>query len=320
MIKAPKFWFYKKPFYLSTLLIPFTYLWIIGSYLKKIFTKKHKAKVPVICIGSPVIGGSGKTPVAIYISKILKQLDLNPHIISKGYGGNFENTKLVDEDDSFETVGDEPKLLSKFFPTWVSRKRFDAAEFAVKKNANILVLDDGLQSLSLKKDLSILVVDAEQLFGNEKIFPAGPLRENIEESINKTDFSILINAKNKRYKLTNKTFYGNFFLKTRYDLKDKKLIAFSGLGFNLKFFNQLKENGYKIEKTVEYPDHHQYTTEDCFELLELANNHDAFLITTEKDHIRIPKNFQKSIHFIEGYITIEEEQILKELILSKIKL
>ena len=100
-------------------------------------------------------------------------------------------------------------------------------------------------------------------------------------------------------------------LEDNHTLLQKKIIAFAGLGFNKKFFDQLGNYGFDIVKTIDYPDHHQYSLEDIYSLLEEANSLDAHLITTEKDHIRIPNDFKKSINFIKGQIIVPITQILK---------
>ena len=82
------------------------------------------------------------------------------------------------------------------------------------------------------------------------------------------------------------------------EFKEKKLIAFAGLGFNKKFFDQLKSENLNLVLTKEFPDHHQYTIDDIFLLLDQANKNDAFLVTTEKDHVRIPNEFKSSVGII----------------------
>ena len=86
------------------------------------------------------------------------------------------------------------------------------------------------------------------------------------------------------------------------ELKEKKLIAFAGLGFNKKFFDQLNDENLNIVQYKEFPDHHQYSIDDMYSLLDIANKNDAFLVTTEKDHIRIPNEFKSSIGIINGKI------------------
>ena len=303
MLKAPKFWYQKKIGIFAIVLMPLTLFWIIGTLLRKSFTNVNKAPIPVIAVGSAIIGGSGKTPSVLYICEQLTKAGYHPHIISRGYGGTINELIRVRPEMNYALVGDEALMMSHYFPTWVSKNKYSAFNEAKKDGANILVLDDALQSFNIFKDISIYIYDGIQSFGNRLLVPAGPLRESIKSAIDKSQIFFLINSTSDN-KLGEKK--SRHILKYKIsvnpEILEKKLLAFSGLGFNKKFLDQLESENLNIVKFKEFPDHHSYTVEDIFQLLDEANKKDAFLITTEKDHIRIPNEFKSSVGIIYGKI------------------
>ncbi len=314
MIKAPKFWYKENLSFFSIILLPLNILWIAGSYFKRLISKRKKVNIPVISIGSAIIGGSGKTPTVLFICNLLKKIGLNPHIVSRGYGGNYINTKMVKKISSYQEVGDEALMMSAYNTTWVSRNRYLGCKMAEENGANIIVLDDGLQTTSIVKDFSIYVFDGMQKFGNKFIVPAGPLRETVKEAVSKCSIIFQINDESKQDEFLNKfKTYAKYKLEKNHPLLEKKILAFAGLGFNRKFFDQLSEYGFNLVKIIDFPDHHKYSIQDIYGLLDQANSLDAHLITTEKDHIRIPVDFKKTVNFIKGQIEIDnEDKLIKE--------
>ncbi len=315
MIKAPRFWYRKNLSIFSLILLPLNIIWIIAGFLKINLSIKKKVNIPVISVGSAIIGGSGKTPTVIFICSLLKQIGFNPHIVSRGYGGNYKDVTKVTSEFNYYEVGDEALMMSAYHSTWVARNRYLGCKLAEENGANIIVLDDGLQTTSIVKDFSIYVYDGIQKFGNKLLVPAGPLRENIKKAVSKCSIIFQINEDETQVEFKDKyKSFAKYKLEENHPLLQKKIIAFAGLGFNKKFFDQLGNYGFKIVKTIDYPDHHQYSLEDIYSLLEEANSLDAHLITTEKDHIRIPNDFKKSINFIKGQIIVNNEaDLIKEI-------
>ena len=311
MLKAPKFWYNKNISIYGVLLSPLSILWALGTIIKKSFTKVHKAEVPVIAVGSAIIGGSGKTPSVLFLCEELEKMGYNPHIISRGYGGTSNEIIKVNPKMSYTLVGDEALMMSNYFPTWVSKNKFQAFQQAKRDGADILVLDDALQSFNIHKDLSIYVYDSIQSFGNRLLVPSGPLRETVKTALNKSQIFFLINT-NICEDLTQKNFkqFLNYKISISPEIRERKLIAFAGLGFNKKFFEQLQNENLNLVKLKDFPDHHQYTVDDMFMLLDEANKKDAFLITTEKDHTRIPSEFKSSVGIIHGKIISENQMQL----------
>ena len=137
MLKAPKFWYQKKISILAILLLPVTLIWMIGTFFKKKFARPIRSKIPVIAVGSAIIGGSGKTPSVIYVCEILEKMGYNPHIISRGYGGSANEAIKVAPEMNYSIVGDEAIMMSKYYPTWVSKNKYNAFSMAEKDGANI---------------------------------------------------------------------------------------------------------------------------------------------------------------------------------------
>ena len=313
MIKAPKFWYKENISFFSLLLIPLNIIWLLGGFLKKITSSNKKVEVPVISVGSAIIGGSGKTPTVLFICYLLKKIGFNPHIVSRGYGGRFINVKKVSNLSTYFEVGDEALMMSEYYPTWVAKNRYLGCKRAEENGADIIVLDDGLQNTSIFKNFSIYVYDGIQRFGNKLLVPAGPLRESLANAISKCSIIFQINDDQSHVEFENKfKTYAKYKLEENHPLLDQKIIAFAGLGFNKKFFDQLNNYGFEILKTIDFPDHHQYSIEDIYTLLDQANSLDAHLLTTEKDHIRIPNEFKKTIKFIKGKIKVNNENNLIE--------
>jgi tetraacyldisaccharide 4'-kinase len=308
MLKAPKFWYSKHISVYGVLLSPLSVLWALGTVIKKYFTKMQKAEIPVIAVGSAIIGGSGKTPSVLFLCEELEKMGYKPHIISRGYGGTSNEIIKVNPNMNYTLVGDEALMMSNYFPTWVSKNKFQAFQQAKRDGAEILVLDDALQSFNIHKDLSIYVYDSIQSFGNRLLVPSGPLRETVKAAINKSQIFFLINT-NICEDLTQKDFkqFLNYKISIDPEIREKKLIAFAGLGFNKKFFEQLQNENLNLVELKDFPDHHQYTVDDMFMLLDEANKKDAFLITTEKDYTRIPSEFKSSVGIIHGKIISENQ-------------
>ena len=133
--------------------------------------------VPIICVGNLVIGGAGKTPTAIEVANVCRQLRLNPGFLSRGYGGREAGPVLVSHAiHTASDVGDEPLLLARHAPTVVAADRPSGAKLLASIGVDVIIMDDGFQNPSLAKDLSLIVIDAARGIGNGFIFPAGPLR------------------------------------------------------------------------------------------------------------------------------------------------
>ena len=141
-MRPPDFWYGSERGIAPKLLMPAGVAYSLAGQIRRLFIKPWHPSVPVICVGNLVAGGSGKTPTAIAIAQYLQKKGLEVHFLSRGYGGKFSSPMRVDPiRHRVDTVGDEPILLAKVAPTWVSGNRPATAELAVKAGANILVMD-----------------------------------------------------------------------------------------------------------------------------------------------------------------------------------
>ena len=296
MINTPKFW-YKKDLIskLKTLLLlPFSIVWILLSLIKKNFVKRYKSHLKVICIGNLSIGGTGKTPFSIQTYKILKILGYKPVFLTRGYRGLTKGPILVNKSHNHKDVGDEALLLSKVGTTIVSSNRCIGAKYIenLKKNYDIIIMDDGLQNYQLEQDIKLLLIDKKLLFGNGYCIPAGPLRQTITQGLKKIDAIIFTgdgDTKDINLNFINNIQYFDTKLeiKNTFKTKQNNFLAFCALGNPIKFFNTLKKNNFKIVLTKSFPDHYEYKNKDINTLKEEANNRNLKLITTEKDYVKI---------------------------------
>ena len=324
MLKAPKFWYMKRDSFLSNSLYPFSLIFRLGTKLRNLVSRERKSKLPIICIGNIVIGGAGKTPVALKIGNMLKQAGYNPHFVSKGYGGLEKNNTLVKDWHSPKSVGDEPLLLSEIAPTWIGLNRNKSFQLAKEKGADCIVMDDGFQNPTLQKDFSIIVINGEQGFGNKRVIPSGPLRESINRGLSRTNLVILIGeiSDEVRNKIPKHIplIAANFKIKEdEMILKGQRVTAFAGIAYPEKFFNSLKLVNTNIVDKITYSDHHVYTENDLLNLAEIANKNKSILVTTKKDMVRIPKNFRSLVKTIDGFIEFDDENLLLEILSNLIE-
>ena len=292
----PKFW--NKKNFLSNILLPLSFIYYLIYFLYKNFTKSEKSNLPIICVGNITVGGSGKTPVVKALGEICKSMNKNPAILLRGYGGNSSGPlKVNNKTHTTLEVGDEAILHSSNFKTWISKNRYQGAkEIERELDIDVIIMDDGLQNKSLKKDLKILVFDGHKGAGNKRLLPAGPLRETFDKGVSNADVCIIVGDD----KTDLKTFFSLWYPKLKLlkaeiipnsqivkSLLHKKIIAFAGIGIPEKFFLTLKNLDLELLQTVSYQDHKKYKIKEINNLLNLADKKNALLVTTEKDIKRI---------------------------------
>jgi len=293
----PKFWDKNQISLFSILLYPITLLIEVLNLFKRSVTKNYQCSIPIICVGNIYLGGTGKTPLCIQIFSILKNLNMNPVFIRKKY-------------DSFQ---DETNLQKQIGPIYQNKSRVKAVKEAVQNKANIAILDDGFQDFSIKKNLSIVCFNEKQWIGNGLIIPSGPLRENLS-ALKRAD-CVIINGK-KNTSIESKIFSKNKEIKIFYvkyktrnisEFKNKKTIAFAGIGNPENFFNLLKDNKIDIIDEIKFPDHHKYSEKELKNLTNKAKENSANLLTTEKDYFRIGENYKQNIKYLKIEIEIENQ-------------
>ncbi len=299
-MRAPLFW--NRPRGLtSRLLTPLEWVWTTVTKHRLKNGPWERLAVPVICVGNINVGGAGKTPTVIALLEVLRDLGITAHVVSRGHGGSELGPVLVDErKHSAGEVGDEPILIAAFGPCWVAKDRTAGAKAAIAAGAQIILLDDGFQNPSLRKDLNIVVVDAEIGFGNGRVMPAGPLREPLTAGLSRADIVIPIGSPAAQNRLAaqvgNPTWSGELrALETGMDWSGTRFIAFAGIGRPGKFFATLETLGANVAAAHAFADHAPYTDAILQRLKAEAKAKSAQLVTTEKDMARLPVNFRRDV-------------------------
>jgi tetraacyldisaccharide 4'-kinase len=254
--------------------------------------------VPVICVGNLTVGGSGKTPAALAIGRMLIEAGRHVFFLSRGYGGDFSGPIRVDPArHGAAEVGDEPLLLAKVAPTIVARDRVAGAETARAAGATVIVMDDGFQNPSLRKNFSIVAVDGRRGVGNGRVIPAGPLRAPLAAQIDRAQALLMVGTPSAAAApaLTAAAvrkipvFHGRLEpdAETLDSLRGRRVLAFAGIGDPEKFFATLAQAGIVAPVTLGFPDHHRYSPDEIQDLRARAAADDLLLLTTEKDHARL---------------------------------
>ena len=314
-MKTPSFWQNRNLISLSLYPLGLLYGLITSARANK---KPDTVSKPVICIGNLTAGGTGKTPVAISFSKLIKNKKI--FFISRGYGGSLKDIIVDKNTHSPKEVGDEPLLLAEYAPVVINPNRYQAAQKAIKNGAEIIIMDDGFQNPKLKKDLSFIVIDGEFGIGNGFSIPAGPLRESIKSGTKRADALIILGR--DKQSIAKKTklpvFYGSI-VPQKPDTKNKNIIAFAGIGRPQKLYNSLKELGFNLLDTIDFPDHHQYSESELNSIIEKALKNNADIFTTSKDMVKIPQHLQKHFKVLNIEIKWQDEKSLTDFILTKVK-
>lgn len=300
-MKAPSFWYMKTlPFWAK----PLGFLGnLYGFFLKRriALTPGTGVGVPVVCVGNLTVGGVGKTPLVQDLARRFLGKGKKVGILSRGYGGRLKGPLRVNTTyHQAKDVGDEPLLLAKTVPTWVAKDRVAGAMLMRRKGVDLILMDDGHQNPTLHKNVSLVVVDGVQGFGNGHIFPGGPLREPVESGLRRAHGMIVVGTPNAQVTQALDHFSGSiYYAQFKTDiaglLQNKKYMAFAGIGQPHKFFQSLESQGLQVAHTRAFPDHHMYTDKDLFALKAHARQKGYVLITTEKDYVRLSKSQKKDV-------------------------
>ena len=305
-------------------LIPFSIIYLIIFYLIKFLkSQKKKFDVQIICFGNINTGGTGKTSTILSLLEILKPHKRNIVVLLRGYKSEAQSIMKVNIEDDPNVVGDEALLYAKKVCTYIGKNRSNAIEKLIdQENPDLILLDDGFQDNSIFKNLNFLVINGSRGFGNNLVLPAGPLREPVQQAIKKTDGLILIgnderNIIEKYNQLLSSKLIINANIQTLTIHKSQMYYAFSGIGNNENFIKTLQENKINPVMTKFFPDHYHYNKNDIQSLISEAKNLELQLITTEKDFIKIPKEYQNYIECLKINIEFNNENELLSLIRSK---
>lgn len=294
-MRAPSFWQRGRGRLAGPLLAPASAIWRAATRRRLRRGARVRLDIPVICVGNLTVGGTGKTPTVIALVERLGAMGLAPAMVSRGYGGRLAGPVAVDPArHTARDVGDEPLLLAQWGPVFVGRDREAAAREAADHGARAIVLDDGHQNASLAKDLSILVVDAGQGFGNGRVLPAGPLRETVAEGLARADIVLAVGDADALLAewpdlATRPVVRGRIEpLATGMPWAGLPVVAFAGIGRPEKFFASLETLGARILRRHAFGDHEPYGRAILERLAAEAARLGAQLVTTEKDLVRLP--------------------------------
>jgi tetraacyldisaccharide 4'-kinase len=299
-------------------------VFLLISFIRKTlyqfnFLKSFKLKIPVIVVGNITSGGTGKTPLIIYLANELKKNGYRPGIISRGYGSKTEGVMEVSQKSDVAEAGDEPMLIQKHthLPVFVSKDRVLAAKALVKKYAktDVILSDDGIQHYRLRRDLEVLVIDGTRKFGNGYLLPAGPLREF--RSKLKTVDAIVCNHKKvidgsylMKYKghllinlKTNKKIHLN-------NLSLKNIHAIAGIGNPDRFFDYLKTYNILFSSSV-FQDHYKFSKKDFRDM------NDKNIIMTEKDAVKCQQFSRNNFWYLP--VIAEVDSKFTDVILKKLR-
>jgi len=301
----PKFWDQKINF-LTIFLLPLSLIFIFIIFLKKKFTKSLRFKIPIICVGNIFLGGTGKTPISVFLAKEISKLGKKTVILRRYYKNHKDEYKFI---------------KSKFKNLILNKNRISGLEIAEKSNFDVAILDDGLQDYRIRKNLSIVCFNQNQLIGNGFVLPSGPLRETLN-ALKNANIVIINGGKDKYFerKILNvnkklEVFYSSYIPLNINEFKNKKLFAIAGIGNPENFFKLIEKNKLKLEKKIIFPDHYEFSKNEIQNIVDEATSKNCQIIMTEKDYFKV-KHFKiRKIKFLKVLLKIDNQKML----LNKIK-
>ena len=309
-MRAPDFW--RAPTLLARLLAPLGALYGASIAFKARNTRPFDPGIPVICVGNLTAGGSGKTPVAIAIAEMLRAKGHRPNFLTRGYGGSEKGPALATRGHSAAVMGDEALLLARTAPTIVARDRAAGARLAKEKGATVIVMDDGHQNFSLRKNLSLIVVDGETGFGNGYQIPAGPLREPVGQGLARADAVVVVGEGSPDLKDFRGPVLRAHLAPDGAAFADKTVFAFAGIGRPEKFVASLEASGATVTGSCFFADHHPYGEDELLQLRAIAG--DATLVTTEKDFVRLTTAQREGIRVLKISATFDDPAVMTGLL------
>jgi len=323
-LSTPRWWYSrdgKTGAVARLLLTPVSWIWAAATARRIAIGRPADPGVPVICVGNLTMGGTGKTPVVREIAR-----RLGAAVLSRGYGGALAGPLQVDPTrHAAADVGDEPLMLAGDLSVWISRDRAAGAQAAARAGATAIVMDDGHQNPSVRKTLSLVVVDGETRedewpFGDGRVFPAGPMREPLKVGLARADAAVIL-------------------LPADLEAPDPALVralaavpvliarlapaeapppgpqvGFAGVGKPWKVERALQAAGCELSDFWPFPDHHAYDEATLRRLADRARQFGAGLVTTEKDWARLPVAWRDRIRSWPVRAVFEDEAALDALL------
>ena len=309
-LATPRWWYVRDPAgapVLRALLRPLSWIWAAATARRIARATPGDAGLPVICVGNLTVGGTGKTPVVRELLHILNARGVAAAGLARGHGGRLKGPVQVDPARHLAAdVGDEPLMLAQDLRLWIARDRLAGAQAARAAGAQVVVMDDGHQNPSLKKALSLVVVDGESRdgewpFGDGAVFPAGPLREPLAVGLARADAVVVILPADLAAPDPElmALFAGKPVLIARIEpLAPPPLgpqLGFAGVGKPWKVERALAAAGCDLVDFIPLADHGAYTPPIIAFLERRAAALGAGLVTTEKDWVRLPAAVQARV-------------------------
>ena len=291
---------WQRPSFLTYVLMPLSWVYRCVFAARKLgyrlglFSSYH-SQVPVIVVGNLTVGGTGKTPLVIYLVELLRENGFSPAVISRGYSGDAPHYPFeVSPETSVKESGDEPALIVKRtnVPMVVGPNRGANIDLLLAKNSvDVIVSDDGLQHLALQRDMEVCLVDDTANIKNTNLLPAGPYREPLSR-LNSVDFvvhhqQVKDQIKHDNYTMTLQAGQAKPLTSQQVDSQlgqQKQIHAVAGIGNPERFFKTCELEGYTINKHS-FPDHHHFQEAD------LVFGDDEPILMTEKDAVKC-QNFK----------------------------
>lgn len=287
-----RYWYSSSFSWITFFLTPFSWIFYcivtVRYFLYRKIKKNISFPVPIIVVGNMTVGGTGKTPLVIWLAQWLLSNGLSPGIVSRGVGGKIKNVpRWVEVYSDPREVGDEAILLRRRtqVPVVIGKDRVLAVKTLLSKTqCNIIISDDGLQHYRLPRDIEIVVMDGLRGWGNKKLLPAGPLRESLRR-LQSVDFVVTQGSPEKNKMTMQLVGEQCIALKNEnqekniLDFKSQRVHAVAGVGNPTRFFMALRNAGIEIIEHI-FPDHYAYQKKDIY-------FEDHFpVIMTEKDAVK----------------------------------
>ena len=337
--------------FLRTLLTPITFplslvygsiIWIRNKLYDREWFSLSAFDVPIISVGNTTTGGSGKTPLVIYLSQILQRRGKKPGIVSRGYGRKSQGMVIVHDGKELianvENSGDEPYLMAsvlKTVPMVVCEDRREGISHLLKNNsADVIIMDDGFQHRKVKRDLDIITISANDKKEDYRLLPWGKLREPLQ-NIGRANAAIFTRTNNynppELLPSIEPFIKGELLFSTqqltlmKYDEDgyrkslplEKELFAFCGIGESESFFDSISKLGLKSGGKRIFRDHQEYTESVITELSsQIESSNCKGIITTEKDLVKLPDSFlaEFETYVIKIEMVFENEGAILDLI------
>ena len=328
-LSTPRWWYVRRgaPAPITrALLTPLGWLWAAVTARKIARATPQDAGVAVICVGNLTVGGAGKTPVVRAILARLRGRGVEAHALSRGHGGRLTGPVRVDPAvHSAADVGDEPLMIAAEAPAWIARDRPAGARAAHSAGAQVVVMDDGHQNPSLKKALSLVVVDGETRddewpFGDVAVFPAGPMREPLAAGLARADAVVLLLPFDlgapapDLLAMFGATPVLVARLAPRAPPPPGPQLAFAGIGKPWKFERSLRAAGAQLVDFASFADHQSYDDATLNALVRHAADQGAGLLTTEKDWARLSPAWRARVGAWPVTAVFEDEAALDALL------